>query len=120
MIPGYAAAILLLAGCGGTLIARFAAVGRMALSNYLATTIVMCFLFYGWGLGQFGLWSRATLYLPVLAMCGVMLLWSPRWLARYRYGPFEWLWRSLARGERQPMRAEPSIARRSGDATHPQ
>lgn len=104
MIPGYAAAILLLARCGGGIVARCAAVGRMALSNYLATTIVMCFVFHGWGLGQFGIWSRATLYLPVLAMCGPMLLWSPWWLARFRFGPFEWLWRSLARWQVQPIR----------------
>ncbi len=112
MIPGYAAAILLVAGRGGGMAARFAAVGRMALSNYLATTIVMCFVFYGWGLGQFALWSRATLYLPVLAMCGGMLLWSPWWLARYRYGPFEWLWRSLARWQWQPLRVRSSAPNR--------
>lgn len=110
MIPGYAALIVLAAGRCPTIAARFAAVGRVALSNYLATTIVMCFVFYGWGLGQFGLWSRATLYLPVLAMCALMLWWSRWWLARYRYGPFEWLWRSLARGQRQPIRVEPNVA----------
>ena len=104
MIAGYAAAILLLAQRGGAIVARCAAVGRMALSNYLATTIVMCFVFCGWGLGQFGTWSRATLYLPVLAMCGLMLLWSRWWLSRYRYGPFEWLWRSLARWQVQSIR----------------
>jgi uncharacterized protein len=112
MIPGYAAAILLVAGGGGPATRRFAAVGRMALSNYLATTIVMCFVFYGWGLGQFALWSRATLYLPVLAMCGAMLLWSPWWLARYRYGPFEWLWRSLARWQWQSLRVRSSAPKR--------
>ncbi|KQM58972.1 MULTISPECIES: DUF418 domain-containing protein [unclassified Sphingomonas] len=104
MIPGYAALILLIARRGGGIAARCAAVGQMALSNYLATTIVMCFVFYGWGLGQFGTWSRATLYLPVLAMGAVMLFWSSPWLARYRYGPFEWLWRSLARWQVQPLR----------------
>ncbi len=110
MIPGYAALIVLAARRGPAVATRFAAVGRMALSNYLATTIVMCFLFYGWGLGQFGIWSRATLYLPVLAMCALMLVWSRWWLARYRYGPFEWLWRSLARGRFQPMRVEPTCS----------
>ncbi len=104
MIPGWAAAIILLAWNGGPIARRLGAVGRMALSNYLATSIVMCFVFYGWGLGQYGQWSRAALYLPVLAMCAAMLLWSPLWLARFRYGPFEWLWRSLARWQRQPLR----------------
>ncbi|KQN76585.1 DUF418 domain-containing protein [Sphingomonas sp. Leaf62] len=105
MIPGWAATIVLLAAGGGPIARRFAAAGRMALSNYLATSIVMCFVFYGWGLGQFGHWSRASLYLPVFAMCAAMLLWSPWWLARCRYGPFEWLWRSLARRQWQPMRS---------------
>ncbi|WP_156359886.1 DUF418 domain-containing protein [Sphingomonas sp. Leaf10] len=107
MIPGWAATILLLAGTNGPIARRFAAAGRMALSNYLATSLVMCFLFYGWGLGQFGHWSRAALYVPVLAMCAAMLLWSQPWLRHFRYGPFEWLWRSLARWEWQPMRVEP-------------
>jgi len=104
MIPGYAAAILLLAGHGGATARRFAAVGRMALSNYLLTSLVMCLVFYGWGFGQFARWSRASLYLPVLVMSASMLGWSPWWLARYRYGPFEWLWRSLARWQVQPIR----------------
>ncbi|MGN5375073.1 DUF418 domain-containing protein [Sphingomonas hankookensis] len=109
LIPGYAAAILLLARPGGAIAARLAAVGRMALSNYLASSIVMCFVFYGWGLGQFGRWPRAALYLPVLAMCGLMLAWSAPWLARYRYGPFEWLWRSLARWQWQTLRVRSSV-----------
>lgn len=108
MIPGYAAAVLLLAGGGGRIASRFGATGRMALSNYLLSSIVMCFVFYGWGLGQFGQWPRVALYLPVLAMGALMLLWSRAWLGRFRYGPFEWLWRSLARWRRQPMHAEPS------------
>ncbi len=105
MIPGWAATIVLLAAGSGPIARRFAAAGRMALSNYLATSIVMCFVFYGWGLGQFGHWSRAVLYLPVVAVCAGMLLWSPWWLARFLYGPFEWLWRSLARRQWQPMRS---------------
>lgn len=120
MIPGWAATILLLAAANGPTARRFAAAGRMALSNYLATSIVMCFLFYGWGLGQFGQWSRASLYLPVFAMCAAMLLWSPWWLARYRYGPFEWLWRSLARRQWQPMRNTSPVQTRRIDANDTQ
>ena len=54
----------------------------------------MTTLFYGWGLGLFGTMSRAELWLVVLAMWALMLLWSKPWLDRFRYGPFEWLWRS--------------------------
>jgi uncharacterized protein len=64
----------------------------------------MTTVFYGYGLGLFGTMSRAELWLAVIPMWALMLLWSKPWLERYRYGPFEWLWRTLARGEAQPMR----------------
>jgi uncharacterized protein len=46
----------------------------------------------------------------VLAIWAVQLAWSPWWLARYRFGPMEWLWRSLTRWERQPLRLRPDLA----------
>jgi len=57
-------------------------------------------------IGLFGTMSRIELWLPVIAMWALMLLWSKPWLDRFRYGPFEWLWRSLARWQLQPMRRE--------------
>ncbi len=104
MILGWACLILLLAKPGGALTVRIAAAGRMAFTNYLATSLICTTLFYGYGLGWFGWLSRAQLYLVVLAIWALMLLWSKPWLARFRYGPFEWLWRSLARWKLQPMR----------------
>lgn len=104
MILGWACLILLLAKPGGALTTRIAAAGRMAFTNYLMTSLICTTLFYGYGLGWFGTLSRAQLYLVVLAMWALMLLWSKPWLARFRYGPFEWLWRSLARWRFQPMR----------------
>jgi uncharacterized protein len=106
MSVGYAALFMGLAQrfATSTMIARVAATGRAAFTNYLGTSIVMTFIFYGWGLGQFGSWSRASIYLLVIAAWAVMLLWSKPWLERYRYGPLEWLWRTLARLEIQPMR----------------
>ena len=82
---------------------RVAAVGRAAFSNYLGTSLLMTFLFYGWGLGLYGSMGRAELYLVVLGAWALMLLWSEPWLRRFRYGPLEWLWRSLARGRVQNM-----------------
>jgi uncharacterized protein len=84
-------------------VARIAAAGRAAFTNYLGTSILMTGLFYGWGFGLFGHLSRIELWLVVVAMWVLMLLWSKPWLDRFRYGPFEWLWRSLARGRFQPM-----------------
>lgn len=104
MVIGYAALFLLLLQPDGWRTRRLAAVGRAAFTNYLGTTLLMTFIFSGWGLGQFGQWSRAQLYLLVPLAWAAMLAWSTPWLARYRYGPMEWLWRSLARGAWQPMR----------------
>jgi len=104
MILGWACLILLLAKPGGALTTRIAAAGRMAFTNYLATSLICTTLFYGYGLGWYGHLSRAQLYLVVLAIWALMLLWSKPWLARFRYGPFEWAWRSLSRGKLQPMR----------------
>jgi uncharacterized protein len=104
MIVGYAALIILLTRHGGAWVERIAAAGRTAFTNYLGTSILMTFVFYGWGLGLYGTFSRAALWPLVFAVWGLMLLWSKPWLERYRYGPFEWLWRTLSRGRMQPMR----------------
>jgi uncharacterized protein len=102
----HAAVIILVirAGRAARLTARIEAVGRMALSNYLGTTLIATTLFYGYGFGWFGYLGRAQLYIVVAAIWAVMLLWSKPWLARFHYGPVEWLWRSLARWEPQTLR----------------
>jgi uncharacterized protein len=89
---------------GSAFVDRVAATGRAAFTNYLGTTIVMTTIFYGYGLGLYGHVSRPALWLFVLGAWAVMLLWSKPWLDRFQYGPLEWLWRSLARMELQPMR----------------
>lgn len=76
---------------------RLVATGRMAFSNYLGASIVATTFFYGYGFGWFGYLARWQLYVVVLAIWTAMLLWSKPWLARFRYGPFEWLWRTMAR-----------------------
>lgn len=103
MIMGWASLIALLARMRGPLIERIGAAGRMAFTNYLMTTILCTTLFNGYGFGLYGYLSRAQLYLVVFGMWALMLLWSKPWLDRYRYGPFEWVWRSLSRGAFQPM-----------------
>ncbi|WP_022681244.1 DUF418 domain-containing protein [Sphingobium bisphenolivorans] len=86
------------------LVAPIAAAGRMALSNYLGSSLVMCAIFYGWGLGLFGHVAHAAM--PIFVICGwiVMMVWSALWQRRFALGPAEWLWRSLARGETQKIR----------------
>lgn len=103
---GYAAVLMLViaryAHSGS--IARVAAAGQAAFSNYLGTSIVMTTIFYGYGFGLFGYIGRIELWLFVVGAWVVMLLWSKPWLERFRYGPLEWLWRSLARMKIQPLR----------------
>ncbi len=103
MIMGWASLIALLARMRGPLIERIGAAGRMAFTNYLMTTIVCTTVFNGYGFGLYGYLSRAQLYLVIFGMWALMLLWSKPWLDRFRYGPFEWVWRSLSRGAFQPM-----------------
>jgi uncharacterized protein len=97
---------------------RLAAVGRMALSNYLTHSIVCTTLFYGYGFGLFGRINRTGLAGFVIMIWVAQLLYSPIWLKYFRFGPAEWLWRSLTYGHPQPMwasaRAEPPSVNPAG------
>jgi uncharacterized protein len=106
MILGLAACLVWLAprAGGGWLGDRLVAAGRMAFSNYLGMSLVMAFLFQGWGLARFGTPDRLELLEPVLGGWILMLVWSKPWLDRFRYGPLEWLWRCLAYGRLFPLR----------------
>jgi uncharacterized protein len=83
---------------------RLIAAGRMAFSNYLGMTLVMTAIFYGWGLGLVGQVPLRWQGLFVLGGWVLMLGWSVPWLARFRQGPLEWVWRSLTLGRRLPLR----------------
>ena len=89
---------------GGRLHGALAATGQMALTTYLMQTLICTTVFYGHGFGLFGSVERAGQILIVFAVWTVELLWSPWWLARFRFGPFEWLWRSLTYMKLQPIR----------------
>lgn len=82
-----------------------AATGQMAFTNYLTQSIIMTSIFYGGrGLGLFGTMTLAEQAMVVGAIWLVQLVWSPLWLAVFRYGPFEWVWRSLTFGRPVPFR----------------
>lgn len=72
---------------------RLAAVGKMALTNYLAQSVFGLFLFTGAGLALYNQLERHQLYYIVVAIWILQLWWSPLWLRSHRYGPMEWLWR---------------------------
>ncbi|MCW5756078.1 MAG: DUF418 domain-containing protein [Phycisphaeraceae bacterium] len=81
-----------------------ASVGRMALTNYLMQSLIAAFIFYGWGLGRFDTLARSELLLVVLGVWALQLVFSPLWLARFRYGPMEWVWRGLTYWRLPPLR----------------
>jgi uncharacterized protein len=81
-----------------------AGVGRMALSNYLAQSVICGVIFYGWGFGWHGEVGYAAQLLVVAAIWAAQCIWSPLWLSRFQFGPMEWLWRSLTYWQLQPMR----------------
>jgi uncharacterized protein len=85
--------------------ARLAAVGRMALTNYLSHTLILTTVFYGYGLGWFGHVNRFAQMGFVLVVWIFQLWVSPLWLRHFRFGPAEWLWRTLTYWRLQPMRA---------------
>jgi uncharacterized protein len=99
------------------LTSRLAAVGRMALSNYLLQTLICTTLFEGWGLGWFGRLDRFQLLGVVLSVWVLQLVVSPLWLRYFRFGPMEWLWRSLTYRRLYPLRVRgASAACRPADA----
>jgi uncharacterized protein len=110
LVCAYVAAIVLLmqrpAWRRGLLL--LAPAGRMPLTTYFSQSLICAFLFYGWGLGWIGRVS-ATLCVPLsLAIFAVQLFLSRRWLQHFRFGPVEWVWRSLSYGRAQPMRPDAS------------
>ena len=84
-----------------------APVGRMALTNYLMHSFFFAFLFYSVGLGLLGKVGATGCLLLGLAIFGFQIALSKWWLNRLRFGPVEWLWRSLTYGKIQPMRSAP-------------
>ncbi|HVQ08281.1 MAG TPA: DUF418 domain-containing protein [Allosphingosinicella sp.] len=104
MTIGHLGALLLFVRSGllGWLRRAFAAVGQMAVTNYLTHSVVCGILFIG--LGWYNQLERYELYYVVAAIWAAQLAISPLWLSYYRFGPVEWLWRSLTYMKRQPIR----------------
>jgi uncharacterized protein len=104
---GYASLVMLIAKLAPNAFftAPFAAAGRMALTNYLLCSLIGAFVFFGApGLGLIGEWGFDKMALMTVVVWIAILVWSPIWLAVFRFGPFEWVWRSLTYGRLQPLR----------------
>jgi uncharacterized protein len=110
---GYLAVLALWFSRSGRGLARLLApMGRMALTGYLASNAIGSFWWYGWGLGRLG--DPAALNVVVLSLLPVAVfagLWifSGLWLSVCRFGPAEWIWRSLTYGRLQPFLKRPAV-----------
>jgi uncharacterized protein len=100
---GYASVIMLVCKAPWMKLIRlpFAAAGRMAFTNYLSQTTIMLVL--GVGLGLYGTLERVEQMQIVVLVWIAQLIISPLWLTVFRFGPAEWLWRSLSYGKVQPI-----------------
>ena len=92
------------------LLSPFAAVGRMALTNYLMQSVVCTLFFYHYTTGLYGRIGPAWGLLPTVILFAGQVALSNWWLRRYRFGPMEWLWRGLTYGKFPAMRKEESSA----------
>jgi uncharacterized protein len=105
MAIGYIGLVMILvkAYSRGLLTKWLAMVGRMALTNYLLQSVICSFIFYGHGFGLFGDLDRSAQAFIVLVIWVFLIFFSALWLRFFRYGPFEWFWRSLTYGKAQPI-----------------
>jgi len=81
-------------------------VGQMAFTNYLMQSILCGLFFYGIGFGMYGKLQRYEIYYVVGAVWLIEIIWSNIWLRHFRFGPLEWLWRSLTYWRKQPMKKQ--------------
>jgi uncharacterized protein len=102
---GYVGVVMLACKSVGLirLLKPLGAVGQMALTNYLMQSVICTTIFYGHGFGQFGQFERVDQAKVVVGVWLIQLIVSPIWLAMFRFGPAEWLWRSLTYWNPQPM-----------------
>jgi uncharacterized protein len=89
-----------------------APLGQMSLTNYLTQSLIFGLVFYGYGLALFGKLGPAEASVIGLAVYGAQIIISIVWLRQFRFGPCEWLWRSMTYRRLQPMRR-----RRMGEAS---
>ena len=112
VVLGYLSLIVLWDRGGRSIVhRRVRAAGRMALTNYLTQTIIGVIVLRA--IFDSSDLSRSWILLFILAVWTLQLLWSEPWLSRFRFGPFEWLWRSATYRRWQSLRRDPAPIERS-------
>ena len=106
MSAGYIGMVILFAESrfGRSALALLAPFGRMALTNYIMQSVILSFIFYGYGAGLYGTVPRASQMLLAIGVLAVQIAYSKWWMTRFRFGPLEWVWRSATYKSLQPMR----------------
>ncbi|MCF7221175.1 DUF418 domain-containing protein [Marilutibacter chinensis] len=107
---GYLGWVVLALQRGGRWLRLLAPAGRMALTLYLMQSAVGTLVFYGYGFGLWGQVGRSAQVAGVLVVFVLQLVIAHAWMARFRFGPVEWLWRGLT------YRALPPLRRSSGSS----
>lgn len=101
--------LLVRSGALGGILRNLAAVGKMALTNYVLQTVICTLLFYGYGLNYYAELKYHQIFYVAAAICLFECLLSPLWLRHFRFGPLEWLWRSLTYWKLQPLNRKREI-----------
>jgi uncharacterized protein len=106
VVGGHVGLVMLIVKSGWLkrLTSRLAAVGQMTLTCYLATSLICTTIFEGYGFGLFAKLQRYQLLFVVFSVWLFLLIASPIWLRHFRFGPMEWVWRSLTYWRKQPMK----------------
>jgi len=91
-------------------LAPLGSLGRMGLTSYLTQSVVGTFLYYGYGFGLRTTLGFLASVLLAAVIFALQIAFSRWWLRRFRFGPCEWLWRSMTYGSLQPMKRERSEA----------
>jgi uncharacterized protein len=95
----------------------FAAVGRMALTDYLMQSVLCTLFFYHYTTGLYGRIGPALGLVPTVVLYGTQVVFSNWWLQRYRFGPMEWLWRGMTYGKLASLKKEPEVEEDSLSST---
>ena len=95
---------------GRMLLGWAAPLGRMAFTNYIAQSVIFGWIFYGYGLGLFERLGAAIALALGTAIYAAQVIFSSWWLKDHRFGPLEWLWRTLMYGVWQPMQVPGAVA----------
>ena len=108
MALGYIGLVMIICKLGILVWLRYALarVGQMALTNYLSQSLICNIIFMGFGFGLFAQLGRVEIYYVVFGVWVFQILFSIYWLKHYRFGPAEWLWRSLTYKKKQPLKIQ--------------